>query len=141
MFNYRSIRGVVIGIDDVVVTRKIFERFSKEFQDCFDIDVAIAGAGPAGLTAAKYLANAGKKVVILGSGNVGLIVAYQLVQAGADVVGVIDMLPKISGYQVHAGKIRRIGIPIMTSYTIQEALGKIVVEGAKQHGLPDSYVE
>jgi len=64
MSNYRSIRGVIIGIDDVVVTRKIFERFSKEFQDCFDIDVAVAGAGPAGLTAAKYLADAGKKVVI-----------------------------------------------------------------------------
>lgn len=57
-------KGVIIEIDDVVVTRKIFERFSKEFQDCFDVDVAIAGAGPAGLIAAKYLANAGKKVVI-----------------------------------------------------------------------------
>jgi thiamine thiazole synthase len=51
-------------IDDVVVTRKIFERFSEEFQNCFDVDVAIAGAGPAGLIAAKYLAKAGKKVVV-----------------------------------------------------------------------------
>jgi len=51
-------------IDDVVVTRTIFERFSKEFQDCFEVDVAIAGGGPAGLIAAKYLANAGKKVVL-----------------------------------------------------------------------------
>ena len=53
-----------MGIDDVVVTRKIFERFSEEFQDCFEVDVAIAGAGPAGLTAAKYLSKAGKKVVV-----------------------------------------------------------------------------
>ena len=53
-----------MDIDDVVVTKTIFERFSREFQDCFDVEVAIAGAGPAGLIAAKYLANAGKKVVI-----------------------------------------------------------------------------
>jgi thiazole biosynthesis enzyme len=51
-------------IDDVMVTRKIFERFSEEFQDFFDVDVAIAGAGPAGLVAGKYLAKAGKKVVV-----------------------------------------------------------------------------
>ena len=54
----------VIGIDDVTVTRVIFERFSKEFCDSFDVDVAIAGAGPAGLTAARYLALAGKKTIV-----------------------------------------------------------------------------
>ncbi|MCX6664524.1 MAG: sulfide-dependent adenosine diphosphate thiazole synthase [Euryarchaeota archaeon] len=51
-------------IDDITVTRIIFDRFSKEFRNNFDVDVAIAGAGPAGLTAAKYLSKAGKKVVI-----------------------------------------------------------------------------
>ncbi|MEM0467186.1 MAG: sulfide-dependent adenosine diphosphate thiazole synthase [Candidatus Thermoplasmatota archaeon] len=51
-------------IDDIMITKTIFKRFSKEFQDCFDVDVAIAGAGPAGLTAANYLASAGKKVVL-----------------------------------------------------------------------------
>lgn len=57
-------RGVVIVIDDVAVTKIIFNRFSKEFKDYFEVDVAIAGAGPAGLIASKYLAEAGKKVVI-----------------------------------------------------------------------------
>jgi len=53
-----------MNIDDVMVTKIIFERFSVEFQDSFDVDVAIAGAGPAGLMAAKCLGEAGKKVVM-----------------------------------------------------------------------------
>jgi len=51
-------------IDDVIVTKKIFNRFSQEFNDCFNVDVAIAGAGPAGLIAAKFLSDARKKVVV-----------------------------------------------------------------------------
>ena len=51
-------------IDDVIVTKTIFSRFSREFKDYFDVDVAIAGAGPAGLIAAKYLSKSGKKVVV-----------------------------------------------------------------------------
>jgi thiazole biosynthesis enzyme len=54
----------LIAIDDTKVTRIIFDRFSKEFSGCIEVDVAVAGAGPAGLTAAKYLAAAGKKVVM-----------------------------------------------------------------------------
>ena len=54
----------LIPIDDIMVTKTIFQRFSKEFIDSCDVDVAIAGAGPSGLIAAKFLANAGKKVVI-----------------------------------------------------------------------------
>ncbi|KYK26539.1 MAG: thiazole biosynthesis protein [Candidatus Proteinoplasmatales archaeon SG8-5] len=52
-------------IDDVEVTRKIVERYSREFLEMTDVDVIIAGAGPAGLTAARLLAKAGKKVLIL----------------------------------------------------------------------------
>jgi len=72
----------------------------------------------------------GKRILMIGSGNVGLIVSYQLLQAGAEVVGVIEAAPQIGGYGVHAAKIRRAGVPIYTSHTIQEARGKKSVEEA-----------
>lgn len=71
----------------------------------------------------------GKHIVMLGSGNVGLIVAYQLMQAGATVEALVEAAPNIGGYGVHAGKIRRAGVPILTSHTIKEVYGDGFVEG------------
>jgi len=51
-------------IDDVQVTRAIIETFTEEWLDHLEVDVAIAGAGPAGLTAAYYLSNWGYKVAV-----------------------------------------------------------------------------
>jgi len=51
-------------IDEVMVTRKIVERYTEEFLENIDVDVVIAGAGPSSLTAARYLAQAGLRVVI-----------------------------------------------------------------------------
>lgn len=51
-------------IRDIDITRLIVENFMHEFLQNIKIDVAIVGAGPSGLTAAKYLAKAGKKVVV-----------------------------------------------------------------------------
>ncbi|HYE11765.1 MAG TPA: FAD-dependent oxidoreductase, partial [Patescibacteria group bacterium] len=59
----------------------------------------------------------GKNVVMVGAGNIGLIVSYQLMQAGINVKAILDASPKIGGYLVHASKIRRMGIPILTSHT------------------------
>jgi NADPH-dependent 2,4-dienoyl-CoA reductase/sulfur reductase-like enzyme len=90
----------------------------------------VMGAGAAQKMMHVHRVLPGKRVLMVGSGNVGLIVSYQLAQAGARVVGVIEMLPDVGGYQVHAGKIRRLGIPILTSHTIVEALGDPAVTGA-----------
>jgi NADPH-dependent 2,4-dienoyl-CoA reductase/sulfur reductase-like enzyme len=90
----------------------------------------VMGAGAAQKMMHIHRVLPGKRVLVVGSGNVGLIVAYQLVQAGSEVVGVVEALPNISGYQVHAGKIRRFGIPILTSHTIIEARGEPGVESA-----------
>ncbi|GAB4282275.1 MAG: hypothetical protein Kow0029_27730 [Candidatus Rifleibacteriota bacterium] len=72
----------------------------------------------------------GHKILMVGSGNIGLIVSYQLIQAGVEVVGLVEALPTIGGYLVHASKIRRLGVPIYTSHTILKAQGETHVEGA-----------
>ena len=46
-------------LDEVIITRAIFEEYSKTFLEYTDIDVALVGGGPANLVAAKYLAEAG----------------------------------------------------------------------------------
>lgn len=71
----------------------------------------------------------GNSVLMVGSGNIGLIVSYQLVQAGVHVAAVVEALPTIGGYAVHAAKIRRLGIPILTRHTVKQAFGKDQVEG------------
>lgn len=72
----------------------------------------------------------GKRVLMVGGGNVGLIVAYQLLQAGAEVVALVEAAPQIGGYQVHAAKLERAGVKILTSHSIKEARGKTHVESA-----------
>jgi len=51
-------------LDDVTISRAITESFMKDFQGAMDVEVAIGGAGPAGMTAAYYLAKKGIKTVI-----------------------------------------------------------------------------
>ncbi|AFQ44975.1 NAD(P)/FAD-dependent oxidoreductase [Desulfosporosinus meridiei] len=72
----------------------------------------------------------GQRVLMIGAGNIGLIVSYQLMQAGVEIAAIIEAAPTIGGYLVHASKIRRAGVPILTSHTITEAYGQESVEGA-----------
>jgi thiazole biosynthesis enzyme len=51
-------------LNEVIITRAIFEEYSKTFLEYTDIDVALVGGGPANLVAAKYLADAGVKVAL-----------------------------------------------------------------------------
>lgn len=73
----------------------------------------------------------GERFLIVGSGNVGLILAYQLLQAGAKISCVIDSAPTIGGYAVHAGKVQRAGVPLITRCTIVKALGDNQVKGGQ----------
>lgn len=72
----------------------------------------------------------GNRVLMVGSGNIGLIVSYQLIQAGIEVTTLIEALPRVGGYHVHAAKIARLGVPILTSHTILAAHGRESVTAA-----------
>ncbi len=69
-----------------------------------------------------------QRLLIIGGGNVGLIVAYQALQAGIDVVALVEILPRVGGYQVHRDKILRLGVPVYTSHTVLRAEGMGRVE-------------
>jgi len=51
-------------LDEVVISRAIIESYKDKLVKALDVDVAIVGAGPAGLVCGYYLARAGKKVVL-----------------------------------------------------------------------------
>jgi sarcosine oxidase, subunit alpha len=70
----------------------------------------------------------GRRAVMVGAGNIGVIVSYQLLQAGVDVAAIIEAAPRIGGYHVHAAKVRRLGVPILTSHTVVEAAGQDCLE-------------
>ena len=99
----------------------------------------IMGAGAAQTMINVHRVLPGKRVLVIGSGNVGLIVAYQLLQAGADVAAVVEALPSVRGYQVHASKIVRMGIPILTKHTIVQADGDSCVESAVISEIDDNF--
>ncbi len=99
----------------------------------------IYGAGGVQTLMNEYGVTPGDKVLMIGAGNVGLIVSYQLIQAGVEVVEVLEALPKVGGYQVHASKLRRAGVPISTRHSIIKAIGTEKVEGAVVQGLDDDW--
>jgi thiazole biosynthesis enzyme len=52
-------------MDEVIISRAIVESYMKDFMGAMEVDVAVAGAGPAGLVTAYYLAKDGIKVIVL----------------------------------------------------------------------------
>ena len=90
----------------------------------------VYGAGAIQTLMNTYGVKPGDRVLIVGAGNVGLILAYQLIQAGVEVKAIVEAMPNIGGYFVHAAKVRRLGVPILTRHTILKAEGKEKVERA-----------
>ncbi len=90
----------------------------------------VYGAGAAQTLMNIYGVKPGDRLIMVGAGNVGVIVAYQLLQAGVNVKMIVEAMPKIGAYFVHAAKVRRMGVPILTRHSIKRAYGDGKVEGA-----------
>ena len=90
----------------------------------------IYGAGAVQTLMNVYGIRPGNRVLMVGAGNIGVIVSYQLMQAGVEVVAVLDAAPRIGAYLVHASKLARMGVPILTGHTVKEAIGTDCLEAA-----------
>ena len=83
-------------LKDEKITKAIIERYSKKFIDNLNQDVIIAGAGPAGLTTAYYLAKEGYKVSVferklsIGGGMWGGGMMFNEIVVGEDGKKILD---------------------------------------------------
>ena len=88
----------------------------------------VYGAGAFQTLVNRDLVKSSRRVLIVGGGNVGLIAGYHAIQAGIQVVALVEALPQVGGYKVHADKLKRLGVPIYTGHTIVAAHGSDKVQ-------------
>ena len=99
----------------------------------------VYGAGAFQTLVNRDLVKSSKRVLIVGGGNVGLIAGYHAIQAGIEVAALIEALPQVGGYKVHADKLMRLGVPIFTRHTIVCASGGDHVASATIAELDDQW--
>ena len=64
----------------------------------------------------------GKRVLTVGAGNIGYLTSYQGMQAGARIVAILEGMDHEGGFPVQANRVRRLGIPILTSHVLLKAI-------------------
>ena len=64
----------------------------------------------------------GKNVLTVGAGNIGYLTSYQGMQAGANIKAIIEAQPNEGGFPVQANRVRRLGIPVLTSHILLKAI-------------------
>ena len=90
----------------------------------------VYGAGGVQTLMNVYGIRPGNRALVVGAGNVGLIIAYQLLQADIEVIALVEMMPQLGGYLVHASKLVRHGVPILLRHTIRKITGDEYVRRA-----------
>lgn len=71
----------------------------------------------------------GKRVIILGSGDIGMIMARRLTIEGANVLGVLELMPYLTGLRRNSVQcLQDYGIPLRLSTTVKRIIGKRRVE-------------
>jgi sarcosine oxidase, subunit alpha len=99
----------------------------------------VYGAGAFQTLVNRDLVKSSERVLIVGGGNVGLIAGYHAIQAGIEVAALIEALPQVGGYKVHADKLMRLGVPVFTRHTIVCATGTDRVASATVAALDDKW--
>ena len=99
----------------------------------------VYGAGAFQTLVNRDLIKASERVLIVGGGNVGIIAGYHALQADIEVVAVIEGLPEVGGYKVHADKLKRLGVPIFTRHTVVSANGKDRLESVTMAAIDDHW--
>ena len=82
----------ITEVDEATITKAIIKGSLQYLQNLAEADVIIVGAGPAGLTASRYLGNAGLKTIIFerrlsfggGIGGGGMQLPMIVIQSPAD---------------------------------------------------------
>jgi len=102
----------------------------------------VYGAGAFQTLLNRDLVKPSERLFIIGGGNVGIIAGYHALQAGITVVGLVEALPQVGGYRVHADKLRRFGVPLLTSHSVmrceggKEGVERITVARVDEHFKP-----
>ncbi|SMD02533.1 Thioredoxin reductase [Desulfocicer vacuolatum DSM 3385] len=99
----------------------------------------VYGAGAFQTLVNRDLIKASERVLIVGGGNVGIIAGYHALQADIEVVAVIEGLPEVGGYKVHADKLKRLGVPIFTRHTVVSANGEERLESVTMAAIDDNW--
>ena len=99
----------------------------------------VYGAGAFQTLVNRDLVKCSDRVFIVGGGNVGLIAGYHAIQAGIEVAALIEALPEVGGYKVHADKLKRLGVSIYTGHTVVSANGTDRVRSVTMAKLDSSW--